>query len=168
MVSFFLPLRCHLDMYKIMAACLDDSRLMEHRSTYWWHQTAQLTVDGDALVGFFFYIYFYLHAQTNGLEQTMMQSWYTLVDTIYFPFLLCTAEPLVNMITKYFRYDFEQFNAYTLDSIRTWTCCILLSLIWLTFVCVMLVFFRFCKGHSPLNLKHNHHRKGHNYTYMYS
>lgn len=137
----FLPLRCHLDMYKIMAACLDDSRLMEHRSTYWWHQTAQLTVDGDALVGFFFYIYFYLHAQTNGLEQTMMLSWYTLLDTIYFPFLLCTAEPLVNMITKYFRYDFEQFNAYTLDSIRTWTCCILLSLIWLTFVCVMLVFF---------------------------
>lgn len=51
-------------------------------------------------------------------------------------------------------------NAYTLDSIRTWTSCILLSLIWLTFVCVMLVFFRyFSKGHSPLNLKHNHHRK---------
>lgn len=142
-------------MYKIMAACLDDSRLMEHRSTYWWHQTAQLTVDGDALVGSFFYIYFYLHTQTNGLEQTMMQSWYTLVDTI----CLCTAEPLVNMITKYFRYDFWT-NAYTLDSIRTWTSCILLSLIWLTFVCVMLVFFRyFSKGHSPLNLKQNHHRK---------
>lgn len=52
-------------------------------------------------------------------------------------------------------------NAYTLNSIRTWTCCILLSLIWLTFVCVMLVFFSvfFSKGHSPLNLKQNYHRK---------
>lgn len=74
-------------------------------------------MDGDALVGFFFfYIYFYLHAQTNGLEQTMMQSWYTLVDTIYFPFLLCTAEPLVNMITKYFRYDFEQMHIHWIPS----------------------------------------------------
>lgn len=26
----FWSLRCHLDMNKIMAACLDDSRLMEH------------------------------------------------------------------------------------------------------------------------------------------
>lgn len=74
---FFASQMSLMDMYKIMAACLYDSRLMEHRSTYWWHQTAQLTADGDAPIVvffFFFYIYFYLHAQMNRLEQTMMLS----------------------------------------------------------------------------------------------